>query len=112
MKIENLEILSFSDRKYSEDTFKYDSDRSYVGYLDKDAAISKFKNAAAFCVDKLRIENGKLFGDLNIINAPASELLVWINSFELSPLLNCGVDEISGEIVEVELDSFIASPIQ
>lgn len=114
MKIENIELLDFSKTEYSTDILQFDKNKMYLGFMDEESAQhGLLLEAVAFGVDNLHIADNKLYGNFNLINAKATELLVWIDTFDVNPVVKGVVeegDDGSQTVLSAELVSFFATP--
>lgn len=114
MKFEDFKIVKFGEKTiagnvYSIDQLKFDCNREYVGYVNYEASVVGLKDAAAFVVEKLRVQEGYLVGDLHIANGKATELLIWISDFNVGITSYGSVDD-DGNVIDAEIISFVAYP--
>ena len=110
-----MALLNFDEKNeqyvYDVNKFSYDSEKIYCGYVSEEAAISNFKDAAAFAISNIKIINNQLVGDFQFINGKATELLQWIANFKIKTILNAEIDDETQEVTSASVHAFSAEPI-
>lgn len=115
MKIHDFKLIKFGEKTltgkiYSKDSLKF-IDKDYLGYVNYDASTIGIIDAIAFSIEKLRIVGEYLVCDVNIINGKSTELLTWIDQFDIGITSFGDWDDESGIISNAEIISFVAYPI-
>ena len=115
MKIENYKFIEFGveteqGKIYTKEDLLINSEATYLGYVSFEAAEREFLDAVAFSVEKVRVQDGWLVGDINVINGKATELLNWISEFTVSIVAFGSIEPITNKVINAELHSFVATP--
>lgn len=105
MKVK-IDLLDVS--KYPK--LEFDSEKIYPGFVAFEAATNKIKDAVAFAITELHVENNTLKGYFQFVNGRATELLEFLGSFDVKTVLEIKEDETINTILEARVDSFYALP--